>query len=515
MAVGLGLERFTKKEPWEPSNVIRKPVEETQLIAVDDDPMALRLLSLQLQKVGYQTIAIDNGETALEMVSNDTAVVLLDLRMPGIGGLECLRYIRKNHPETQVIVLTGSDEIQDAVNAMKEGAFEYLRKPYDSDELLVLVDKAVETWSMRCENADLKESLSISMPASFSPAQSKGDERQAENISRIAMLDSTVMISGESGTGKSTVARMIHQKGPRSGRPFVAVNCASLPRDLIESELFGHSKGAFTGAIKDRAGRVEVADGGTLFLDEIGDLPLELQPKLLTFLQDRTIQRVGCNEVRKVDVRLIVASHRDLAAMCNANCFRPDLYYRLNVLRIMMPPLREREDEIPMLVANILNRIATRQNIPVPKVSDDAILELSNYPWPGNIRELENVLERAVAFCKFSRISAADLMFDKHTLKTPASTYESIATANEVKPILIPTQTLRNEFESPRSIQDVQNLAGKTLDEIERIALEQTLLACRGNKAKSARMLGISEKSVYNKIKRLGVIAPTFPEESH
>ena len=400
MAVGLGIKRFTK-EPWEPSNVIRKQVQETQLIAVDDDPMALRLLSLHLQKVGYQTIAIDNGETALEMVSNNTAVVLLDLRMPGIGGLECLRYIRKNHPETQVIVLTGSDDVQDAVNAMKEGAFEYLRKPYDSDELLVLVDKAVETWSMRCENADLKESLSISMPASFSPAQSKGDEKQAENISRIAMLDSTVMISGESGTGKSTVARMIHQKGPRSGRPFVAVNCASLPRDLIESELFGHSKGAFTGAIKDRAGRVEVADGGTLFLDEIGDLPLELQPKLLTFLQDRTIQRIGCNEVRKVDVRLIVASHRDLAAMCNANCFRPDLYYRLNVLRIMMPPLRERADEIPMLVANILNRIATRQNIPVPKVSDDAILELSNYPWPGNIRELENVLERAVALGAF------------------------------------------------------------------------------------------------------------------
>ncbi len=483
-----------------------------QLIAVDDDPMALRVLLAQLQGAGYSTIGVDNGATVLEILSNETAVVLLDLRMPGLSGIECLRRIRKNFKNTQVIVVTGSEDVQDAVNAMKEGAFEYLRKPYQPDELLVYVQKAVEAWKLHCENADLRESLTISVPASFSPAMSHREDQQSETIARIAMLDSTVLLGGESGTGKSTVARMIHQKGPRSAEPFVAVNCASLPRDLIESELFGHIKGAFTGAVKDRPGRVEVADGGTLFLDEIGDLPLELQPKLLTFLQDRTIQRIGCNEIRKVDVRLIVATHRDLPAMCQANCFRQDLFYRLNVLRLMMPPLRERADEIPMLVANILNRIAYRQNIQPPKISDDAILELSNHSWPGNIRELENVLERAVAFCRNARVTTADLAFDPQLAgaqNAPASNRNTRVSIVDNLPHRVPAPHI-----APPTIPETnQGMAGKTLDEIERIAIEQTLVACRGNKAKSARMLGISEKSIYNKIRRLGVQIPNHAEE--
>jgi len=458
-----------------------------QVVAVDDDPMALRVLARSLEKSGYQTLAIDNGETALEVVSGETAVALLDLRMPGLDGMDCLRFIRQHYPDTQVIILTGSDEVQDAVEAMREGAFEYLTKPYEEDDLLVHVGKAVEAWSMRRENQGLRETLSINVPAAFAPAQSHDDDRLAENVSRIAKLDSTVLIGGESGTGKSTVARMIHQNGPRCDGPFVAVNCASLPRDLIESELFGHSKGAFTGAVKDRPGRAEVANGGTLFLDEIGDLPIELQPKLLTFLQDRTVQRIGSNEVKKVDVRLIVATHRDLAAMCETNRFRQDLYYRLNVLRMEMPPLRERADEIPMLVANILSRISERQKRQGLQASDEALLALADYPWPGNIRELENVLERAAAFCDEGRIDVNDLMFD-----APATSSLDGREEAETHP-----QGRQNQLGS--------SLAGRTLEEIERLALEQTLLHCHGNKAKTARMLGISEKSVYNKMRRLGI----------
>jgi DNA-binding NtrC family response regulator len=479
-----------------------------QIVAVDDDPMMLRVLSSHLRRAGYSPIAVDNGDTALEIINGETAVVLLDLRMPGKSGMDCLRFIRKHHPDTRVIVLTSSEDVGDAITAMREGAAEYVRKPYATDELLVFVEKAIGEWKMRRENSDLRESLSTSIPADIIPTHTQGEAKLNQSISRIAELDSTVLIGGESGTGKSTVARLIHQQGPRASGPFVAVNCASLPRDLIESELFGHTKGAFTGAVKDRPGRVEVADGGTLFLDEIGDLPLELQPKLLTFLQDRTIQRIGCNDVRKVDVRLIVATHRDLASMCQANCFRTDLYYRLNVLRIVMPSLRERLDEIPMLAASILARISKRQRIPTPAISDDAVLELARYGWPGNIRELENVLERAVAFCKQGRIELDDLMFDTmvggslHAIHRPelATMGTSAHGVGLVDATAIGGGMVARPMELPMA-----SLAGKTLDEIERLAIEQTLVACRGNKAKSARMLGISEKSIYNKIKRLDV----------
>lgn len=488
-----------------------------QIVAVDDDPMTLRLLRSHLQRAGYSPIAVDNGDTALEIINSETAVVLLDLRMPGKSGMDCLRFIRKQYPDTRVIVLTSSEDVQDAITAMREGAAEYVRKPYAVDELLVFVEKAIGEWRMRRENSDLRESHSSSVPVEIIATHTPGEAKLNQSISRIAELDSTVLIGGESGTGKSTVARRIHQQGPRASGPFVAVNCASLPRDLIESELFGHTKGAFTGAVKDRPGRVEVADGGTLFLDEIGDLPLELQPKLLTFLQDRTIQRIGCNEVRKVDVRLIVATHRDLASMCQANCFRTDLYYRLNVLRIMMPSLRERLDEIPMLAASILARISKRQGVPTPTISDDAVLELARYEWPGNIRELENVLERAVAFCKHGRIALDDLMFDTmmggslHTIQRP----ELASLAAPPLGAGMGASTAPGSGAAGRPGESsVVSLAGKTLDEIERLAIEQTLIACRGNKAKSARMLGISEKSIYNKIKRLNVDVLSTEQES-
>ena len=275
---------------------------------------------------------------------------------------------------------------------------------------------------------------------------------------------------------------MIHQQGPRAAGPFVAVNCASLPRDLIEAELFGHTKGAFTGAAGDRPGRVEIANGGTLFLDEIGDLPLELQPKLLTFLQDRIIQRIGSNKEIPVDVRLITATHQDLSAMCVQKRFRQDLFYRIKVLSLDLPPVRDRQQDIPELAQSILLRIADRRGNPAPELDASAIEKMMSYMWPGNIREMENVLESVTAFCESDTITDSDLNFEE-----PVSLGDG--GAGHVN------EGVRTEV----------SLAGKTLAEIEVKAIKDTLAACDGNKAKTARTLGISEKSIYNKMKRHGI----------
>jgi DNA-binding NtrC family response regulator len=363
---------------------------------------------------------------------------------------------------------------------MKEGAFQYITKPFNPESLAVHVQKAHEAWQVAQENTGLREVLSYpEMPAKLVSDQTDCSAELIASVSRISQLNSTVYIGGESGTGKTTIARMIHQSGPRTDGPFIAINCASLPRELIESELFGHARGAFTGAVKDRIGKAEVANGGTLFLDEIGDLPIELQPKLLTFLQDRVIQRVGCNVVRPVDVRLIVATHRDLANMCHENRFRQDLYYRLNVLSIQLPPLRERINDLPQIACSVISSICDRQARKPVTLADETIAVLQSYHWPGNIRELENVLERAIAFTDGETIMPADLLFDGLPPAEPSTQNPNSGLAD--------------------------SLAGKTLEEIEIQAILETLAANDGNKAKSARMLGISEKSIYNKMKRLNI----------
>ncbi|TVQ01999.1 MAG: sigma-54-dependent Fis family transcriptional regulator [Planctomycetaceae bacterium] len=346
-------------------------------------------------------------------------------------------------------------------------------------------------------------------------------------ITRLSAVDSTVFIGGESGTGKSTVARMIHQQSHRRQGPFVSINCASLPRDLLTSELFGHTKGSFTGAVKDRAGHAEVADGGTLFLDEIGDLPLELQPKLLTFLQDRTVQRLGSSDVRKVDVRLIVATHRDLTEMCREQAFRQDLYFRLMVLSIEIPPLRHRSAELPSMAEGILARICERMATEPKRLTAEAIRLLLQHSWPGNIRELENVLERAVAFSSESEIKPKDLLLNHVALVRSGPSGDQAVpepidrNPHELKPsqdpltASLPADALPHVGTSlpqgvafslpPTNAVSPYSLVGKTLDEIERDAIIHTLSACRGNKAQTARVLGISEKSIYNKMRRLAI----------
>ena len=405
----------------------------------------------------------------------DVAVAIFDLRLPGLDGLECLRRARERFPDLPVLIISQVGEIRDAVEAMKHGAFEFISKPIDPDELLARIRQAQRASAVAAENRQLREAVASPAVTTDLIGESEFAKRLSERIAKIAPLDSTVLITGESGTGKTTVARAIHRLGPRRSGPFVAVSCAALPRDLIEAELFGHVKGAFTGAVADRPGRAEMAHGGTLFLDEIGDLPLELQPKLLTFLQDRTVQRIGDARSRTVDVRVLAATHQDLSARCEKGQFRRDLFFRLAVLILELEPLRNRPEDVAAFAEHILARIAQKRGAPPYVLTEEARQALLAYGWPGNVRELENVLERASAFCEEQRILPKDL--DLEPLSGAAESTKAPA----------------------------PNLAGQTLADIERRAILETLAACGGNKRAAARSLGIDEKSIHNTMKRLGI----------
>ncbi len=445
-----------------------------QILVADDDPVTLRMLSHYLKAAGFEVICARNGREATQQMSAEISVAIFDLEMPYKSGLDCLQFVKEHYHDTGVLVVSGKGEIADAVNAMKQGALEYITKPFDRDELVARVNHACWSTQLVRDNRGLREAVTVPAPSSEIVAHSESSQRLMHQVSRVVPLDTTVMITGESGTGKTTVARMIHQSGPRASSPFITVNCASLPRELVEAELFGHAKGAFTGATNDRPGRVEIADNGTLFLDEIGDLPLELQPKLLTFLQDRTFQRIGSNKVYSVDVRLIAATHQDLAAMCQAKRFREDLYFRLNVISLRVPSLRERGEDIADLAKHILARIGQRRGQPALPCDQEAMAALQNYHWRGNIRELENVLERASAFCEGDTIKREELTFDEGVTGTPETP-------------LTPAEPV---------------YASRTLAEVEKLAIIDTLQAAGGNKAEAARRLGISEKGIYNKMKR-------------
>ena len=445
------------------------------MLIADDDAVTRRLLQRHLRDAGYRTVLAADGEEALRKMTPAVAVALLDLRMPKISGMECLAKIRERFPEVSVTMISQHAEVRDAVEAMKQGAREYIIKPVDPEELLAHVGQAVVSSRLVRENRQLRQAVSSpTLPSPFL-AESPAALAIASQTARIAELDSTVLITGESGTGKTTIARTIHHGGPRAKQPFIDVSCATLPRDLIESELFGHVRGAFTGAVSDRLGRAEMADGGTLFLDEIGDLPLELQPKLLTFLQDRKVQPIGAMSSRTVDVRVIAATHQDLQRKCRERSFREDLFFRLNVLPLAIPPLRERREDIAQFAAYVLERIAEKRGCAPYLLTDEARRLLIHHPWPGNIRELENVLERASAFCVEGVIGPDDL-------------------------------GLAGDPEPADSVSANGSLAGLTFAEIERRAILDALAHSGGNKKAAARQLGIDEKTIHNKIKRLGLV---------
>ncbi len=439
-----------------------------QLLVADDDQTIRRLLSYQAERAGFEVLSAADGNEAIALISERTEVVIVDLKMPGIDGFGCLEIISKDHPKIPVIVLTAANNADDAVAAMKLGAFDYITKPFDPDELVAVLLKAKRLHRAERENEDLRETINESGTVEM-VATSPEMLTLIGQAKKIADLDSTVLITGESGVGKGVLARMIHSQGKRSSKPFVTISCPAVPRELLESELFGHEKGAFTGATKRRIGKIEAAQGGSIFLDEIGDLPLDLQPKLLNVLQDRQFQRVGGEETISVDVRVIAATNVDFEKKVADGSFRSDLFYRLSVIPFEIPPLRKRLDEIKALCEGLLSKIAKRQNS-ITRISSEAMKVMQRYDWPGNVRQLENILERAAAFCDEGVIQIADL----------------------------PAEVLNSE----RTSSQLQQIGGISLAELEKEALLQTLDLCQGNKAETARRLGITEKSVYNKMKR-------------
>ena len=455
----------------------KEKTEADRILVADDDPGARRLLEFHLKEAGFQIVQAVDGREALDRMAGDVALALLDLRMPKVSGMDVLREFRRRFSETPVIITSEFGEVSDAVEAVKLGAVTFLAKPVEPEKLIEQIRAALRPGRLASENRELQQAVSPPAPAEIFVGQSPTAKRLLEQLRKVAPLDSTVLIRGESGTGKTTLARLLHANGPRAKERFITVSCGALPANLIEAQLFGHVRGAFTDAVADRPGSVEMADGGTLFLDEIGDLPLELQPKLLTFLQDRTFQRIGDPRTLHADVRVVAATHQRLEAKIAERSFREDLFYRLNVLPLDVPPLRERVEDIPLFARFVLDRVARKWNSAPFELTKDATDALLRHSWPGNMRELENVLERAATFCIDARITAADL-------------------------------NLSNSRSDPTGSL---GLAGMTLDDIERRAIVETLARCNGNKKAAAKMLSIDEKSIYNKMKRLGLM-PTGDE---
>ncbi len=444
------------------------------ILVAEDDARTRESLSRALTRVGYQTLTAADGAEALTILRSESVDILLtDLKMPGADGLAILEQVRADFPEIIVIILTAFGTVDVAVEAMKKGAYDFQTKPINLDKLELLLQHALEARRLVRENRELRLRLRETSGLKHLLGQSASMQRLREAIQQVAATDAAVLILGETGTGKELVAQAIHYGGHRADRAFVKVSCAALPEGLLESELFGHERGAFTGARERKKGRFELAHGGTLFLDEVGDMSPPTQAKLLRVLQEQEFERVGGTETLRVDVRLIAATNRDLEGLVGEGAFREDLYYRLNVVPVPVPSLRERAEDIPALMAHFLRAFAERWGKPVPEVSGDALALLCRYSWPGNVRELQHVVESMLVFSKGGPITAADL---------PAA--------------------VRGEA---RGADSGDRVAGATLRELERQAIARTLVATGGNKRKASEILGIGLKTLYRKIQEFGL----------
>jgi two-component system response regulator AtoC len=445
-----------------------------RVLVVDDEENIRLVLRTLLRKHGYEVEVADNGETALALVESfGPDVILTDVRMPKLGGLDLLATLRAKQSPATVIVMSAYGNVDLALEAMKAGAYDYVGKPFKPDEIVLALRKAEERESLRRENRSLREQIRAEQRFESILAKSQEMQDVFRTISKIADYKTTVLVTGESGVGKELVARALHARSSRKNMPFVAINCGAIPENLLESELFGHRKGAFTDANADRRGLFEEATGGTLLLDEIGELPLSLQVKLLRVLQEETIRRLGDTKDAKVDVRIVAATHRDLAAEVKAGRFREDLYYRINVLPVHIPPLRGRKDDIPLLVDHFVTRNNARLGTHIRGVSPEARKLLVEYPWPGNVRELENTIERAMVLAEGEVLDAADL---------PERLRESLDP--------VQAQLATGEL----SIK-------KTSAAIEEILIRRALQKTKGNRTRAAEVLEISHRALLYKIK--------------
>jgi two-component system NtrC family response regulator len=380
------------------------------LLVVDDERNYLLVLRELLVEEGYEVLTAQSVQGALEILAEtDPDLVLTDMKMPGLSGLELLERVKQNDPQMPVIMMTAFGTVEKAVEAMRKGAYDYITKPFDNEILKKTVATALTLWRVIKENRFLSEELQAKFGPSDLIGKSRAIQQVRELIQKVAATKATVLVTGESGTGKELVARALHAQSPRRDKPMISVNCSALAETLLESELFGHERGSFTGATSQRKGRFEIADGGTLFLDEVGEMAPAVQVTLLRVLQNREFERVGGNKTIKVDVRVIAASNRDLKEEVARGTFREDLYYRLNVVHLEVPPLRDRREDLPLLIRYFLEKFAKELNKETPALSPEAMTALRDYPWPGNIRELENMLERAVILSSGSSIQVEDL----------------------------------------------------------------------------------------------------------
>ena len=391
-----------------------------KILVVDDEQSLREVLSIMLKRAGYAVTSVSDGEEAIEQVQKEIFdLVITDLRMPKVDGMEVLRAVKSASPETVVLIITAFATADSAVEAMKQGAYDYLTKPFQVDEVQLIIRNALEKRRLTTENILLKREMASQSSFAQLVGQSEAMRKVFDVVKKVADSKSNVLICGESGTGKELVARAIHYNSARSALPFVAVNCSAVPETLLESELFGHIKGSFTGAISNKAGLFEVANGGTIFLDEIGDTTPTIQVKLLRVIQEREFRRVGGTQDIKVDVRVVAATNKDLEKAVADGSFREDLYYRLDVIPIRLPPLRLRSGDIPLLVAHFLTRFSKESGKPVPTLSPEAMQVLLGHEWRGNVRELENLIERVVAFSTGGTVTEADMRGWLHRTVSP------------------------------------------------------------------------------------------------
>jgi two-component system response regulator HydG len=447
-------------------------VPEHTLLVADDDPGLRESLERTLTREGYGVVVASDGRAALERLqAGGVDLILTDLKMPGLSGIELLHAAKAIAPDVDVILLTAFGTIEEAVKAMKDGAYDFLTKPVQRTQLARVIRSALERRALIQQNRQLQQQIEALRGQGRVIGSSPAFQRLKTLVEQVAESSATVLVQGESGTGKELVARTIHERSPRRGGPFVAVNCAALPETLLESELFGYEKGAFTGAAGRKEGRFELADGGTLFLDEVSDLSPLTQPKILRVLQEGEFERVGGTRTIRVDVRVVAATNQDLAQMVREKRFREDLYYRLNVITINVPPLRERREDVRLLAEHFLRIYAAKNNRRLEGFTDEALRRLEGHSWPGNVRELENVVERGVVLARGVQIDVTDLP-------------DEIAGAAPL----------------PEGVMTVR--IGTPLAEVEKRLLEATLRATKNNKTLTARLLGIDVRTVARKLER-------------
>jgi two-component system response regulator PilR (NtrC family) len=447
-----------------------------QVLIVDDEPDIRELLELTLGRMNLETRSAQNVEEAHHLLDQfKFDLCLTDMRLPDGDGIDLVRYIQEKHPQLPCAVITAHGSMEAAITALKAGAFDFVSKPLDVNDLRNIVRSALRVGQSPVAKAETKQAGTHQKLLGISAAIAK----VRALIDKLARGQAPVYIHGESGTGKELVARLIHDLGPRASGTFVPVNCGAIPEDLMESEFFGHRKGSFTGAVADKDGLFKAADGGTLFLDEVGDLPLHMQVKLLRSIQEKSVRPVGSQSEIKVDVRILSATHKDLQSLVRESKFRQDLYYRLNVIELAVPSLRARPEDIPVLAAHLCTRLATSLEIPVPKLSADALSALSRYSFPGNVRELENTLERAITLCDGGEITTTDLQ--------------------------LPAGDRGDESATAMAGPDADESLDDFIARIEEAAIRDALARAHQNKTAAAKLLGITFRALRYKLEKLGI----------